>query len=62
MSKLCKHSRFQYWRHFVYTTLLIWYKITVVLLKPCCISTDIEESGSAAWLQLRPFQENESLF
>jgi hypothetical protein len=23
MSKLCKHSRFQYWYHSVYTTLLI---------------------------------------
>jgi hypothetical protein len=23
MSKLCKHRRFQYWHHFVYTTLLI---------------------------------------
>jgi hypothetical protein len=23
MSKLCKHGWFQYWHHFVYTTLLI---------------------------------------
>jgi hypothetical protein len=23
MSKFCKHSRFQYWYHLVYTTLLI---------------------------------------
>jgi hypothetical protein len=44
MSKLCKHSRFQYWHHFVYTTLLIThysllvrYTIAVALFRPPCI-------------------------
>jgi hypothetical protein len=47
MSKLCKHSRFEYWRHFVYTILLIWYKITVVLLKPCAVLVPTSKSQGA---------------
>jgi hypothetical protein len=56
MSKRCRHSRFQYWRHFVYTTLLLTpysllitpyslllthsVTITVVLFTQACTSLD----------------------
>jgi hypothetical protein len=48
MSKLCKHSWFHYWHHFVYTTLLIThysllirYTITGVLSAPSCTSVKL---------------------